>query len=252
MRGEDTDNDLQERLKILQSIPTFSKEDKVILDQAVAKTSIRYIPKDSKILTQGQTNKFIYWILSGQVRVDRSTKFISRTDCRKSFRYFMLSNYSNQSRPDTSNHHIHSGEHRIDENLMIGILQKYESFPEPLPETISMGAEFDRLDLITKITDHESLGMDKSTVSVTSKTPLVCLVMHRIDFCRIMTIDMYRTLYNESSIYAIKPKPLQVEWVTKVEWGKQKKHVLKEIITGVKAQRERDKNRVLEWRNTSG
>ena len=125
---------------------------------------------------------------------------------------------------------------------MIGCLQRDDSFPEPFPETIpTIGVAFDRLDLITKIADHEALGLDKSTVSVTTISPVVCVVIQRIDFCRVMSMEMYRSLHNESSIYFIKPKPLQIEWISRVEWKKQKHSVVRSILADVRSSKEKQK-----------
>ena len=133
---------------------------------------------------------------------------------------------------------------------MIGRLQRDDAFPEPFPETIpTIGVEFDRLDMITKITDHEALGLDKSTVSVTTTSPVVCLAMQRIDFCRVMSMEMYRSLHNESSIYLIKPKPLQIEWVTRIEWTKQKHSVVRSILADVRSSKEKQRSFLQDWRN---
>lgn len=133
---------------------------------------------------------------------------------------------------------------------MIGRLQRDDAFPEPFPETIpTIGVEFDRLDMITKITDHEALGLDKSTVSVTTTSPVVCLAMQRIDFCRVMSMEMYKSLHNESSIYLIKPKPLQIEWVTRIEWTKQKHSVVRSILADVRSSKEKQRSFLQDWRN---
>ena len=133
---------------------------------------------------------------------------------------------------------------------MIGRLQRDDAFPEPFPETIpTIGVEFDRIDMITKITDHEALGLDKSTVSVTTTSPVVCLAMQRIDFCRVMSMEMYRSLHNESSIYLIKPKPLQIEWVTRIEWTKQKHSVVRSILADVRSSKEKQRSFLQDWRN---
>ena len=71
----------------MKSLSTFSKDDDVLLEQAAQKTSLKYFPKDYKIVTQGHTNKLIYWIVSGDVQVDRTTPFIAKIDTRNSVRY---------------------------------------------------------------------------------------------------------------------------------------------------------------------
>ena len=133
---------------------------------------------------------------------------------------------------------------------MIAHLCKGESFPEPFPVTVPPSKTFDRLDFITKIADHEALGLDKSTVTVTATTPLACLVIKRIDFCRVMSMDMYRSVHNNASIYSIKSRPLQMEWIKRIEWTKQKKAILREIMSEKKSSKDQRKINLQNWRNT--
>ena len=91
LRGEDTESDENNRLKILRSLNNFENEDDVLLGQAAQKTFIKYFPKDTKIVKQGLANRYIYWILSGEVQVDRTTPFIAKIDARYPIRYTILS-----------------------------------------------------------------------------------------------------------------------------------------------------------------
>ena len=153
-------------------------------------------------------------------------------------------------RPDTCNNHIYPGEKRVEETLMIAEMYRGDFFPEPFTVTMaSFNAAFDRLDLISKITDHEALGLDKSTVTVTAKTPILCLAMQRIDFCRVMSIGMHNSLNNDSSIYFIKPRPLQLEWITRIKWIKQKKAILREIMLNSKSSKDQQNCNLQNWRN---
>jgi CRP-like cAMP-binding protein len=79
MKSEDTQADSESRIRILKSLSTFGNENETLLEQAASRTAIKYFPKDAKIVTQGQSNKCLYWILSGSVRVDRLVPFVCRT-----------------------------------------------------------------------------------------------------------------------------------------------------------------------------
>ncbi|KAJ3302500.1 hypothetical protein HDV03_004923 [Kappamyces sp. JEL0829] len=238
LKSEDTLADVEDRIRVLRSMSTFRYEDEALLEQTVPRTSLRYFPKDARIVTQGLSNTFLYWIISGSVRVDRLVSFVARAQNHRTIR------------PDTCNAHIRSGEHRIEEKLTIGELREDACFPEPMPESIRIVDDgFDRLELISKLADHDALGMNRSTVSATAICPTVCLAMQRIDFCRVMSMAMFKSLRNESSIYSIKAKPLQEEWVTKVDWEKEKRHVLQGILRSVKSNKKERDMAMQQWRN---
>jgi hypothetical protein len=142
------------------------------------------------------------------------------------------------------------GEHRREEKLTVGVLKEDGRFPEPMPDLIpTIDVEFDRLELISKLTDFDALGLNKATVSVSALQPCICIMMHRIDFCRVMTTDMYKSLQSESSLYSIKPKPLQLEWVTRVDWEKEKRQVVNQIMNNAHSVKRERVIAMQQWRN---
>ena len=85
--------DEQNRVNFLRSLYTFSNEDDALLEQAAQKTFLKYFQKDTKVVVQGQSNRFIYWILSGEVQVNRTTPFIAKIDAKYPARYIVLNIY---------------------------------------------------------------------------------------------------------------------------------------------------------------
>ncbi|KAJ3260822.1 Cyclic nucleotide-binding domain-containing protein 2 [Boothiomyces macroporosus] len=192
MMNEDTKRDVKNRVSILKSVPIFENADDSILEQSVSRTKIRYYDRYTKILSQGVSNRCLFWILSGRVRLDKQIQFV-RNVVSESLQ-----------RPDTTDSHISHHEQRVSETVSIGELETNGSFPEPLPESfphIERGS--DRLEFISKISDHDALQLNKSTVSVHALCPVVCLVMERIDFMRVMSWSMFDILSAASLIYSV-------------------------------------------------
>jgi hypothetical protein len=105
-------------------------------------------------------------------------------------------------RPDTSDGNITLLERRVYENLMIGELGFDESFPEVVPEgVIKFEENIDRLDFISKLSDADDLGLNKSTVTVKTHTPVACLRIKRIDFARFMRWEMFCALEKGGHLY---------------------------------------------------
>ncbi|KAJ3270100.1 hypothetical protein HDV01_000541 [Terramyces sp. JEL0728] len=190
--NEDTKKDIKDRISLLKSIPVFSNADDSILEQSVSRTKIRYFDRYTQILTQGISNRNLFWVLSGKVRVDKQIQFLCNIAA------------PSLQRPDTTDTHVLRNERRVSETVSIGVLETNGSFPEPLPESfphIEQGS--DRLEFISKISDHDALQLNKSTVSVLAITPVVCLVIERIDFMRVMSWSMFDSLDSASLMYSV-------------------------------------------------
>jgi hypothetical protein len=89
-------------------------------------------------------------------------------------------------------------------NISLGSYGTHSYFPEALPELIkTLDSGFDRFELIAKINDFDQRSFNRSTVSITSITPIECLLIDRIDFVRIMSWEMYRLMLRDGYMYSI-------------------------------------------------
>jgi CRP-like cAMP-binding protein len=164
----------------------------VILEQICPKTQIRYFDKNESIVEQNKSNQFLYWILSGTVRVEKEIALIEHRNAR------------HLVRPDTSDKNIKKYEKRIKDRISLGTLSTNQYFPEVLPIHIhSLDPAFDRFELIQKLSDLDQLGLNKSTITVTCNTPVECLVMDRIDFIRVMSWYMFSSMKREGFIFYV-------------------------------------------------
>ncbi|KAJ3000274.1 Cyclic nucleotide-binding domain-containing protein 2 [Globomyces sp. JEL0801] len=240
-RREETKDEMEERSNILKSVNVFSIADEATLEQAAPRTQIKYFDKYSEILTQGQPNKRLHWILTGAVRLDKQTSFVARMG------------KMSLARPDTVDHHIKGSEKRISERLSLGVLEKDGCFPEPIPETLHIPEPgSDKLELLSKISDNDALILNRSTVTVTALTAVTCLVMERIDFARIMTWQMFNILLKSGQIYSIPSRDLQNQWILTKKWDLHKRKVLKDAMKYVDYRKEKKKADLQNWRNYAG
>ncbi|KAJ3000288.1 hypothetical protein HDV02_006500 [Globomyces sp. JEL0801] len=201
----------KERPSVMRQVSLFQAADLSLLEQ-----------------TQGQHNTKLYWILSGSVRLDKKTGFITRNG------------KMSLARPDTVDEHITAREKRELHSLTISVLDKEKCFPEPLPLSVhipQLGS--DKLDLLSKLSDNDALMLNKSTVTVTAESQVACLVMERIDFVRIMSWDMFDQLIKANQIYYIKPREIQTQWILVKKWEAHKKHVIKDVMKSISQTRDR-------------
>jgi CRP-like cAMP-binding protein len=235
---QDTKLDTDQRLDILLPIKVFSDCDAAMFEQAITKSQIRYFDRNQTIVEQGKSNQFLYWILKGEVVVEKEINLIEHKKSRQVVR------------PDTVDEHIQSFEKRTQNKISLGKLTMFQYFPEVLPTYIhTLDSSFDRFELIQKLNDLDQVGYNKSTVTVRSITPIECLVMNRIDFVRLMTWDMFALMKREGFMFTIPPRSLQSEWIEVREWKVQKQKLIRKTRKHINGERDRRQDLFQTWRN---
>jgi CRP-like cAMP-binding protein len=188
--NEDTDQETQERISILRKNSIFQQCDDIMLEQLASKCQMKYYDKNQKLVEKNKSNEFLYWILKGQVKLEKEIRFIEHQ------------NAHHLVRPDTADYHIKKYEKRVEEKVCMGMLLENQYFPEVLPPSIqNLDPSFDRFDLVQKLSDLDQIGYNQSTVTVTTMTPVECLCIQRIDFVRIMTWTMFAAMKREGFLF---------------------------------------------------
>ncbi|KAL2914145.1 hypothetical protein HK105_206403 [Polyrhizophydium stewartii] len=218
--GEDSMEDLEQRMQLLKQTPVFALADEQTLEQAVLKSQIRRCERNSVILREGESNKRLFFITTGTCRLDKGIPLFKKT----------VGKDQATLRPDRKDTQpMRKGEQRVLESVALAEIGPGESFPEPLPSGVS-GNLSDRLDMISKINDHDALSMNRSYVTVVAVKPVVCVTMERIDFARIMSWGMFKVLLESSMIYSIPVEAMQDQWILQKGWEDYKRRIVGETM----------------------
>ena len=128
---------------------------------------------------------------------------------------------------------------RFDETLSLGQLEKCESFPEPFPMLLlkENHEKFDKVALMSKVSDIDALGQNQPFVDCLALKPTVCLVMERVEFLRIMTNAMRQKLMEASKVYFIGVEQMQNQWILTQGWQNYKNN----LISSMKEENEQKK-----------
>jgi galactokinase len=127
MTDQDTIEEYNERLEYLKQIPQFHEEE--TRNEMVKYFQIRYFNKQQTIVREDQPNKYINFLLHGQLRVDKKVQFIRRKNMVRPDREF-IKNAKNELKDD---------EERMTSSLVITRLEQFHSFPELLPSSLNYG-----------------------------------------------------------------------------------------------------------------
>ncbi|KAK6094965.1 hypothetical protein MT418_005229 [Batrachochytrium dendrobatidis] len=233
--GEDSQSDLSKRLKLLKEIPVFSHVDDQILEQAVLKSQVHHFERNTIILEEGKSNRRLFFISSGSCRLDKHLPLI-RKRIGKSQWQLRRPEVDTDTRIGAGQLNpsftLAKGEQYYLQCVSLAEVGPGQSFPEPLPTHISVteSATTERLDLISKINDHDALSMNRAYVTVTATRPVVCITMERIDFARIMTWSMLKCLLDASILYSIPVMAMQDQWILQQGWKDYKRRVVQETI----------------------
>ena len=74
----DTVSEIAGKVSLLKSISVFTGEGESQLQQLSEKMVFCYFPKNFEIVSQHDTNKHIYFVVDGSVRIDKSVPFLSK------------------------------------------------------------------------------------------------------------------------------------------------------------------------------
>jgi hypothetical protein len=131
MADQDTVEEYNERLEYLKQIPQFNNEE--TRNEMAKYFQIRYFNKQQTICREDQSNKYINFLLHGQIRVDKKVQFIRRKNRVRPDREFIKN-------PKTD--YLKDGEEKIINSLVITHLEQFRSFPELLPSSLNYGKTF--------------------------------------------------------------------------------------------------------------
>ncbi|KAI8914680.1 hypothetical protein BC831DRAFT_407873 [Entophlyctis helioformis] len=239
--GEDSVSDVMTRIRLLRNVPVFALADDQILEQAVLKTQVRHYERNSVILKENDSNKRLFFIVSGKCRIEKSIQL---------FRKYAVGNGDYRLRPDRkSTQPIRKGEERIQETVSLAEIHEGASFPEPLPAGVVASTTADRLDLISKINDHDALSLNRSYVSVIAVNPVVCITMERIDFARIMSWGMLKNLLDSSILFSIPVEAMQDQFVIQKGWDAYKRKIVEEMMLRRTGEKWVKRNGWQQWQN---
>lgn len=221
MMHQDTLEEYNQRTTYLSQIPIYREVD--IVSEAAKYFTVRYFDRHDIVAEEGKGNKYLNFILKGQVRVVKNIPFIRHG--------------KNKMKIDRGQS-LGINETRFKQPLTLAFLDPGRAFPEALPSSLHSEKSKDKVSLMSKVADLDALGHNTPFATCVCECPTIVLSIGRVDFIRTMGVGMLEALNEDARAFTVPVRELQEQWMKRGTWEGHKKSIVGEIHMEYRAERE--------------